>query len=110
MFGGYFFALPTSPLARTTKLTAGSCGTKIQIVRIDVSAVAKTLVFTVFVPGTVAGYVPWRLRQDAAAVTGAEKRAAIIVTAIGISIYLPTAFWGFPMFAGGHPAPLAPTQ
>ncbi len=75
--------------------------------RADVSAVAKTLVFTVFVPGTVAGYVPWRLRQDAAPVTGAEEWAAITVIVIGIAIYLHTAFWGFvhrfvrnPMYIG----------
>src|ERR1700719_4168386 len=110
MFWGYFFASPTSPLARTTKLTAGSCGTKIQIVRADVSAVAKTLVFTVVVPGTVAGYVPWRLRQDAAPVAGAEEWAAFTVIAVGIAIYLHTAFWGFALIGGGTPAPIAPTK
>ena len=79
--------------------------------RADVSAVATTLVFTVFVPGTVAGYVPWRLRQDAAApVTGAEGFAAITVIAIGIAIYLHTAFWGFAFIGGGTPAPIAPTK
>jgi protein-S-isoprenylcysteine O-methyltransferase Ste14 len=91
-------------------LTAGSCRTKIQFVRADVSAVAKTLVFTVFVPGTVAGYVPWRLRLNAAPVTGAEEWAAIIVIAIGIAIYLHTAFWGFALIGGGTPAPIAPTK
>ena len=104
-FLGIFFALLPSPLARKTKLTAGPCRTKIQIVRADVSAVAKTLVFTVFVPGTVAGYVPWRLRQDAAPVTGAEEWAAITVIVIGIAIYLHTAFWGFALIGGGTPAP-----
>ena len=109
-FLGKFLALLTSPLTRTTKLTAGSCRTKIQIVRADVSAVAKTLVFTVFVPGTVAGYVPWRLRQHAAPVSGAEEWAAITVIAIGIAIYLHTAFWGFALIGGGTPAPIAPTK
>ncbi len=109
-FLGIFFALLPSPLARKTKLTAGPCRTKIQIVRADVSAVAKTLVFTVFVPGTVAGYVPWRLRQDAAPVTGAEEWAAITVIVIGIAIYLHTAFWGFALIGGGTPAPIAPTK
>src|SRR6202043_2908406 len=108
MFWGYFFASPTFPLTRTTKLTAGSCGTKIRIVRADVSAVAKTLVFTVFVPGTVAGFVPWRLRQDAVPVTGAEEWAANPVIVIGIAIYLHTAFWGFALIGGGPPAPIAP--
>ncbi len=79
--------------------------------RAAVPAVAKTLVFTVFVPGTVAGYVPWRLRQGAAApVTGAEECAAVAVIAIGIAIYFYTAFWGFALIGGGTPAPIAPTK
>ena len=76
-----------------------------------VPAVAKTLVFTEFVPGTVAGYVPWRLRRDASApVTGGEAWAAITVIAIGIAIYLYTTFWGFALIGGGTPAPIAPTK
>jgi len=76
-----------------------------------IGAVAKTLVFTVFVPGTVAGYVPWRLRPEAASpMNGAEKWAAITVIAIGIAIYLYTAFWGFALIGGGTPAPIAPTK
>lgn len=73
-----------------------------------ISAVAKTLVFTVFVPGTVAGYVPWRLRR--AAVTGVDAWAAFIVITIGVAIYLHTAFWGFALIGGGTPAPIAPTK
>jgi protein-S-isoprenylcysteine O-methyltransferase Ste14 len=80
-------------------------------VRSALPAVAKTLVFTLFVPGTVAGYVPWRLRLDGASpVTGAEEWAAITVIAIGIAIYLYTAFWGFAVIGGGTPAPIAPTK
>jgi protein-S-isoprenylcysteine O-methyltransferase Ste14 len=79
-------------------------------VRAASSAVAKTLLFTVFVPGTVAGYVPWRLRQDALPVTGPEKWAAMALIAIGIAIYLHTAFWGFAVIGGGTPAPIAPTR
>ncbi len=79
--------------------------------RAAIPAVAKTLVFTAFVPGTVAGYVPWRLRQNAAApVTGTEEWAAIAVITIGIAIYLYTAFWGFALMGGGTPAPIAPTK
>jgi protein-S-isoprenylcysteine O-methyltransferase Ste14 len=74
------------------------------------SAVAKTLVFTVFVPGTVAGYVPWRLRRGAAAVTGVEAWAALGVIAIGIAVYVHTAFWGFALIGSGTPAPIAPTK
>src|SRR5258708_19467096 len=92
------------------RLTAGSYRTKIIIVRTAVSAVAKTLVFTVFVPGTVAGYVPWRLRQNAAPVTGAEGWAAIIVIPLRVSIYLHTPFWGPPLPRRPTPPPLPPPQ
>jgi protein-S-isoprenylcysteine O-methyltransferase Ste14 len=80
------------------------------IVSANISAVAKTLVFTVFVPGTVAGYVPWLLRRDAVPVAGVEEWTAIVVIAIGITIYLHTAFWGFALIGGGTPAPIAPTK
>jgi protein-S-isoprenylcysteine O-methyltransferase Ste14 len=81
------------------------------IVRTAVSAIAKTLVFTVVVPGTVAGYVPWRLKPGPATpVTGIEEWAASTVIAIGIAIYLYTAFWGFALIGGGTPAPIAPTN
>jgi len=76
----------------------------------SVGPLLKTFVFTVFVPGTVAGYVPWRLRRDAAPVTGVEEWAAIAVIAVGIAIYLYTAFWGFALIGGGTPAPIAPTK
>ena len=80
-------------------------------VRASVSAIVETLIFTVFVPGTVAGYVPWRLRQGAAvAASGVEGGAAIAVIAVGIAIYLYTAFWGFAVIGGGTPAPIAPTK
>jgi protein-S-isoprenylcysteine O-methyltransferase Ste14 len=81
------------------------------LVRSSISTLAKTLVFTVFVPGTVAGYIPWRLRPPTGvATTGAEEWAAIGMTTIGIAIYLSTAFWGFAMIGGGTPAPIAPTK
>lgn len=70
----------------------------------------STALFTIFVPGTVAGYVPWWLRQNAAPINGAGEWAAICVIAIGIDIYLSTAFWGFALLGGGTPAPIAPTK
>lgn len=80
-------------------------------VRTSVSAIVETLIFTVFVPGTVAGYVPWRLRQgETVALAGVEKWAAITVIVVGIAIYLYTAFWGFALIGGGTPAPIAPTK
>jgi protein-S-isoprenylcysteine O-methyltransferase Ste14 len=74
-------------------------------------AIAKTLIFTVFVPGTVAGYVPWRLRGDSAvAVRGVELWLAGALIAAGLAIYFYTAFWGFAWIGGGTPAPIAPTK
>jgi protein-S-isoprenylcysteine O-methyltransferase Ste14 len=75
-----------------------------------VPAIAKTLIFTVLVPGTVAGYVPWRLRGHATPVAGAEEWMALAIIAVGIAIYLYTAFWGFALICGGTPAPIAPTK
>ena len=80
------------------------------IVRPALSPVAKTLLFTVFVPGTVAGYFPYCLRGDAVPTTGPEAWATMTLIAIGIAIYLHTAFWGFARIGGGTPAPIAPTS
>ena len=76
----------------------------------SIGPVLKTSVFTVLVPGTVAGYVPWRLSQNAPPVTGAESWAAIALIVAGIAIYLYTAFWSFALIGGGTPAPIAPTK
>jgi protein-S-isoprenylcysteine O-methyltransferase Ste14 len=76
----------------------------------NVGALLKTVLFTVFVPGTVAGYIPWRLRNHAAAAAhGVEEGAAIGIIMVGVLIYLHTAFWGFALTGGGTPAPIAPT-
>jgi hypothetical protein len=59
------------------------------------SAIAKTVLFTVFVPGTVAGYVPWWIRDSAkVAVHGIEAWAAVAVLVAGAAIYFHTAFLG----------------
>lgn len=70
----------------------------------------STALFTIVVPGTVAGYLPWRLRLGAVPITGPAEFAALFVIAIGIAIYLYTAFWGFALIGGGTPAPIAPTK
>lgn len=76
-----------------------------------VAALLKTAVFTVLVPGTVAGYVPWRLRETSIVQVGSGQRwAACAVIALGTAIYLHTAFWGFAMIGGGTPAPIAPPK
>jgi protein-S-isoprenylcysteine O-methyltransferase Ste14 len=71
----------------------------------------KTVIFTIFVPGVVAGYIPWRLRNHAAlGAHGVEEFAAILVITAGSLIYLHTAFWGFAWTGGGTPAPIMPTK
>lgn len=76
-----------------------------------VPAVAKTLLFTALVPGSVAGIVPWLISKDSApAATGAEFGAAAVVIALGVAIYIYTAFWSFAAIGGGTPAPIAPTK
>lgn len=94
---------------RIWELTPATHGRTMSFVR-NLAALLKTALFTIFVPGTVAGYIPWRLRQNAVPVTGAEEWAAITVIVIGIAIYLSTAFWGFALVGGGTPAPIAPTK
>jgi protein-S-isoprenylcysteine O-methyltransferase Ste14 len=77
----------------------------------SIGPVLKTALFTVFVPGTVAGIVPrWLRNTGSIAITGIAKWAAITVIVIGIAIYLYTAFWGFALIGGGTPAPIAPTK
>lgn len=81
------------------------------IMATSIGPLLKTAVFTVFVPGTAAGIVPWWLRHNASiAVTGVQRWTAFAAIAIGISIYLYTAFWGFALMGGGTPTPIAPTK
>ena len=76
-----------------------------------VAAIAKTTLFTVLVPGTVAGYVPqWVRDGDHIAVRGIEAWAAAAVIAVGVAIYLHTAFWGFAAIGLGTPAPIDPPK
>jgi protein-S-isoprenylcysteine O-methyltransferase Ste14 len=76
-----------------------------------IAPLLKTVLFTICVPGVVAGYVPWTLwRSRVVAVRGIEEAAAIVVIAVGILIYLYTAFYGFAWIGGGTPAPVAPTK
>lgn len=110
-FRRYFFALLTSPLEKTMRLTAAQHRTKIVIVYAAVPALTKTLLFTALVPGSVAGIVPWLIRGDSTpAATGTEFGAAVVVIALGVAVYLYTAFWSFAAIGGGTPAPIAPTK
>lgn len=80
------------------------------MVRPALAPIAKTLLFTVFVPGTVAGYLPYRLRGDAVSMAGPKAWLAMTLIVIGAAVYLHTAFWGFALIGGGTPAPIAPTM
>ncbi len=71
--------------------------------------VFNTLLFTVLVPATVAGWIPRNLRDGAAASPNLVVRGlSFVLIAIGIGIYLHTAFWGFALRGLGTPAPIAP--
>src|SRR5262249_49373341 len=75
------------------------------------AALMKTLIFTLLVPGCVAGLVPWWLRGNSTIVLrGLQEWLAIILNSVGIAIYLYTAFWSFAWIGGGTPAPVAPTK
>jgi len=75
------------------------------------SAIAKTVLFTVCVPGTVGGYIPWWLRDGThIQVHGLEAWAATAVIVVGVAIYLHTAFWGFAGIGLGTPAPIDPPK
>jgi protein-S-isoprenylcysteine O-methyltransferase Ste14 len=73
-------------------------------------AIVKTAIFTILVPGSIAGLIPWSLRGHAASLPGIERWGAIAIIMIGTAIYLHTAFWGFAITGGGTPAPIAPTK
>jgi protein-S-isoprenylcysteine O-methyltransferase Ste14 len=75
------------------------------------NAVLKTALFTVLVPATVAGWIPWTLRGNSPPTPNAAVRwLAIGFIAAGFAIYLHTAFWGFALRGRGTPAPIAPPQ
>lgn len=74
-------------------------------------AILETVIFTIFVPGTVAGYIPWRLHGNHPVTTsGWVFWPALLLIAAGTAIYLHTAFWGFALRGQGTPAPIAPTK
>jgi protein-S-isoprenylcysteine O-methyltransferase Ste14 len=72
--------------------------------------ILKTLAFTVLVPGTIAGYVPYRLLgsqpNPTFDIVGVVGTIAIILGAMG---YL-TCAWNFAYHGLGTPAPLDPPK
>ena len=74
------------------------------------SSLAKTLVFTLVVPGTVGVYVPWRLRGTSPHAATASGWLGLMLLVAGTAVYLWCA-WDFASFGRGTPLPLdAPTR
>ena len=70
----------------------------------------NTILFTIIVPGTVAGYIPFRIVGGFSRVTpGALSLFGGLVLAVGAGIYFRCA-WEFAVRGLGTPAPIAPTK
>lgn len=65
----------------------------------------KNLLFTVLVPGTVAGYVPWLVTRGESLSWGAGTALALLLFAAGGAIYF-WCLWDFASFGRGTPAPI----
>lgn len=72
--------------------------------------ILNTLLFTIFVPGTVAGYIPYRLADRYAnRASSPLEWIGIAVLVLGAAIYFRCA-WEFAVRGLGTPAPIAPTK
>ena len=72
--------------------------------------ILKTLLFTILVPGVVAGYVPYiLLGRTYAPVRGPLACLGILCIIVGAAIYFLCA-WEFAVRGLGTPAPIAPTK
>jgi len=71
----------------------------------------QTLLFTILIPGSVAGYIPWLLRAHPSSRPSPPLLVAgALLIGSGLVIYVHTAFWGFARYGRGTPAPIAPTE
>lgn len=72
--------------------------------------ILNTILFTIFVPGTVAGWIPYRLADRFAhRASGPLEWMGFAVLAVGAAIYFRCA-WEFAVRGLGTPAPIAPTK
>lgn len=72
--------------------------------------ILNTILFTVFVPGTVAGYIPYLLLGGfPKPIYNWQSFLACALIAIGATIYFRCA-WEFAVHGLGTPAPIAPTK
>jgi len=65
----------------------------------------KNLLFTVLVPGTVAGFVPYMIARSESFEWGAGAALALPLYAAGGAIYF-WCLWDFASFGRGTPAPI----
>lgn len=65
----------------------------------------KNLLFTVLIPGTVAGYLPWLMTRGDGFSWGAGAALALLLFAAGGSIYF-WCLWDFASYGRGTPAPI----
>ena len=72
--------------------------------------ILNTVIFTVVVPGTVAGYIPYRLLGGySTPANGPLTWLGAVVIPLGAAIYFRCA-WEFAIRGLGTPAPIAPTK
>ena len=69
------------------------------------SLLPKNLLFTLVVPGTVAGYAPWLLIRGHPVDSRVNLLIAIVLFVVGSAVYL-WCVWDFAIFGRGTPAPL----
>jgi protein-S-isoprenylcysteine O-methyltransferase Ste14 len=67
--------------------------------------ILKNLLFTLAVPGVVAGWVPWRLAAGRASMDGWHLLVALALFAVGGSVY-GWCVWDFAAFGRGTPLPI----
>lgn len=93
----------------TVTLCRLSCGNGRAMNR-TLGPILKTILFTIVVPGTVAGLVPyWILDGSRSLTEGPLEWLGAICFLLGASIYFRCA-WEFAVRGMGTPAPIAPTK
>ena len=65
----------------------------------------KNVLFTLVVPGTVAGYLPWFLVRDVPFVASSWTFVAAAFFAVGLAVFLRCVY-DFAVTGGGTPAPV----
>jgi protein-S-isoprenylcysteine O-methyltransferase Ste14 len=72
--------------------------------------VLNTILFTILVPGTVLGYIPYRFTGGFARQTsGPVAWLGVVVITLGVAVYFRCA-WEFAVRGLGTPGPIAPTK